>query len=89
MAKYKNILVRKLEEEKTEEKEQERLRKESGIKNKAYTLRERSMKSYLRSVLEGIGYALYMALAFLGVLTVLHPEARSVLIAIVKNIIPH
>lgn len=88
MAKYKNILVRKLEEEKQEEQEQNRLRKESGIENKSYHLQERSIRSYGRDVLRGIGYALYMALAFIGVLAVLHPESRSILFAIIRHMIP-
>lgn len=88
MAKYKNILVRKLEEEKQEEQEQNRLREESGIKNQAYHLQERSIRSYGKDILHGIGYAFYMALAFIGVLTILHPESRSILFAIIRHMIP-
>ena len=88
MAKYKNILVRKLEEEKQEEQEQNRLRKESGIKNQSYHLRERSIQSYGRDIMHGIGYALYMALAFIGVLAVLHPESRNILFTIIRHMIP-
>lgn len=88
MAKYKNILVRKLEEEKQEEQEQNRLRKESGIKNQSYHLRERSIQSYGKDIMHGIGYALCMVLAFIGVLAVLHPESRNILFAIIRHIIP-
>lgn len=49
MGKYKDVLVRKLEQEKKDENEQARLRKETGIKNQAYRLKERSLKSYVKS----------------------------------------
>ena len=88
MGKYKDVLVRKLEQEKRDENEQVRLRKETGIKNKAYRLKERSLRSYVKSALYGVGYILYMGLAFLGILAVLHPESRAILITIIQNIIP-
>ena len=88
MGKYKDVLVRKLEQEEKDENEQARLRKETGIKNRAYQLKERSLQSYAKSALYGAGYALYMGLAFLGILAVLHPESRAILIAIVRNMLP-
>ena len=88
MGKYKDVLVRKLEQEEKDENEQARLRKETGIKNRAYQLKERSLQSYAKSALYGAGYALYMGLAILGVLAVLHPESRAILIAIVRNMLP-
>lgn len=88
MGKYKDVLVRKLEQEEKDENEQARLRKETGIKNQAYRLKERSLRSYVTSALYGAGYVLYMGLAFLGVLAVLHPESRAILITIIRNMLP-
>lgn len=82
MAKYKKVLVRKIDEEKKKDRKQERLRKESGIRNEGYFLRERTWKSYALGLLCHVGYILYAALAFIGIVMVLNPESRFLIMKI-------
>lgn len=82
MAKYKKILVSKLEAEKRKEKKQEQLRKESGITNTDIQLTERSWVSYLLDAGHSVVYFVSVILAFIGIIMVLNPESRNILMQI-------
>ena len=79
MAKYKRILVSKLEAEKRNEKKQEQLRKESGITNTDIQLKERTWISYMLDAGHSVLYFISVILAFIGIIMVLNPESRNIL----------
>ncbi len=82
MAKYKDILVRKIETGKKREKKQEQLRKENGIRDTGYYLKEKTWKSYLMDAVKHVWFLVYAALAFTGAVIVLHPESRHIILQI-------
>ncbi len=80
MGKYMDILEVKRENGRKKEEKQERLRQENGIKDKGYYLREKTWKSYMRDGAQYILYLIYVALAFIGAVMVLHPESRHLVL---------
>ena len=80
MAKYKEILVRKAETEKKEETEQEKLRRESGIRNSGYRLKEKSWAAVLWDATKKACFIAYAVLAFVGAVMMLHPGSRDIII---------
>lgn len=84
MAKYKEILVRKAETGQKREKEQEKLRKESGIRDDGYRLREKSWAAVLMDVVKKAWFVAYAALAFIGAVMLLHPGSRDIILQIFR-----
>ena len=82
MAKYQDILVRRIETEKKREKGQEQLREESGIRDTGYYLKEKSWKSCLKDAVKHVCFLAYAALAFIGAGIVLSPESRHIILQI-------
>lgn len=80
MEKYNNILEARIEDEKKKEKKQEQLREENGIRDTGYYLKEKTWKSYLKDAAKHIGYLVYVAIAFIGAIMVLHPESRHLVL---------
>lgn len=80
MGKYKDILEVKRENGRKKDEKQEQLRQENGIQDTGYYLKERTWKSYLKDVARHVGYLVYVALAFIGAVMVLHPESRHLVL---------
>lgn len=80
MGKYNNILEAKIEDGKKKEAKQEQLRQENGIRDTGYYLKEKTWKSYLKDVARHAWYLVYVALAFIGAVMVLHPESRHLIL---------
>lgn len=84
MAKYKEILVRKAETGEKREKEQEKLRQESGIRDTGYQLKEKSWAAVILDVVKKAWFVAYAALAFIGAVMLLHPESRDIILQIFR-----
>lgn len=80
---YKPILQNKIEIEERKEEQQKALQERVGISDKTVKLKERGAKGYLWLIVKGIGYFIFVAMIFLGIVTILYPETRNLLLEFV------
>ena len=81
MARYKPILMEKIHRAEAEEKKQRELKEELGIiPDDTIIIKKKGISDYLLSVLKGFGYLIYVILVFLGIVTVINPVSRDLLL---------
>lgn len=80
--KYNSILMQFVTEENAKEREQEKLKEESGINGQDIVLKTRSAGDYAVTLLHCIGYAVFIALIFIGLITILNFDSRQVIVEI-------
>lgn len=78
--KYNSILMQSVTEEKAKEREQEKLKEEAGINDQDIVLKTRSARDYAVTLLRCIIYAAFIALIFIGLITVLNFDSRQVIV---------
>ena len=79
MARFRRILMDKVEKERREEIRQEKLKAESGIKEGNFLLTEKGSLDYGKAVFRIAVHITLMILAFVGIMMVLNPESRGIL----------
>ena len=82
MGRFKKRLVLLTEAEEQANRKQETLKKQNGIPEdgNGMQVREKDAKDYLIGFLHGIIYILFTALVFIGLVTLINPGSRSVLL---------
>ncbi|MEH2932176.1 hypothetical protein VSQ48_20180 [Candidatus Ventrimonas sp. KK005] len=80
MARFKPSLMDKVEKEHRQEIKQEKLKAESGIKEEEVLVKEKSGSDYGKAIFRFVVYVVLGMLAFVGIMVVLSPEARGILI---------
>ena len=80
MARFKPSLMDKVEKEQRQEIKQEKLKAESGIKEEEVLVKEKSGSDYGKAVFRLVIDTALAALAFVGILVVLNPESRGMLL---------
>lgn len=83
---YKEILTKKVEEEKREEKKQEKLKEAAGISDSTITVKKNTawiiFKNIIRNILSTVKYVLVA----IGVLTIIEPNMRTAFLSILQKI---
>ncbi len=79
MARFRRILMDKVEKERREEIRQEKLKAESGIKEGDFLVTEKGSSDYGKAVFRIAVHITLMILAFVGIMMVLNPESRGIL----------
>lgn len=79
MARFRRILMNKVEKECQEEIRQEKLKAESGIKEENFLLTEKGSLDYGKAVFRIAVHITLMIPAFVGIMMVLNPESRGIL----------
>lgn len=82
VARFKtDILMSGIRRKEEEEKAQQELKEEYGIMEEAgVTVRKKGLRDYSISALKGIGYLIYVLLVFFGLVTVINPISRQILL---------
>lgn len=82
MARFKPILMEKISRLEQAEQEQRELKQEYGITADDVVVRKKNIKDYAISILKGIGYFIYIILVFLGIVTLINPISRDILLGL-------
>lgn len=82
MARFKPILMEKISRLEQAEQEQRELKQEYGIAADDVVVRKKNIKDYAISILKGIGYFIYIILVFLGIVTLINPISRDILLGL-------
>lgn len=82
MARFKPILMEKISRLEQAEQEQQELKQEYGITADDVVVRKKNIKDYAISILKGIGYFIYIILVFLGIVTLINPISRDILLGL-------
>lgn len=84
---YKTILAAKVEEERKEALQQEKLKEKNGITEKEVVVKKRTGKQFSKAVLIGLLNLIRFALAMVGVLVLIDPTLREAFLQEVLNFI--
>lgn len=89
MGRFKKRLVLLTEAEEQAKKKQETLKKQNGIPEDGNEMqvREKNAKDYLLGFLRGAIYVLFTILVFIGLVTLINPGSRSILLDLFLRII--
>lgn len=82
MARFKPILMEKISRMEQAEQEQRKLKQEYGIAADDVVVRKKNVKDYAISAIKGIGYLAYVILVFLGIVTLVNPISRDILLSL-------
>ena len=76
-----------MEEENASEEKQEELKKESGIDDEEGELhvREKGPFDYIKGFFNGIFYVAFVALIFVGLVTLINPISRGILLELIMG----
>ena len=83
-SRYKPILMARIEAVEKEAAKQKHLREDSGIAEEHLIVVERGIQDYLFLGIKYSGYVIYTILIFFGLLTVLNPASRLLIVNILK-----
>lgn len=74
---YKTILAAKIEEEKKEALQQNKLKKKNGITEKNVVVKKRTGKQFLCTILMGLVNLIRFVFAAIGILAMIEPTLRE------------
>lgn len=82
---YKEILTKKVEEEKREERKQERLKEVAGISDSTVTVKRNTAWIIFKNVIQNLLSIVKYVLVAIGVLTILEPNIRMAFISMLQK----
>lgn len=85
---YKTILAAKVEEERKEALQQEKLKEKNGITGKEVVVKKRTRKQFFKAILMGLLNLIRFTLAMVGVLVLIDPTLREAFFQEILNFIP-
>lgn len=85
MARFKeDILMAGIRQKEEEEEKQRALKEEYGIIEEADVMvMKKGIRDYAASAIKGAGYLIYVLLVFFGLITVINPVSRQILLELV------
>lgn len=89
MRRYKKRLVMLTDEENKAKKKQKTLRKQNGMSEDedGRQVREKNLKDYLVGFIRGIGYLLFTIFIFIGLVTLINPGSRSLILDFILSFV--
>ena len=83
---YKPILMTRIEEEKRRLKENLLLSEEAGVIRSTYDIvvKKKSVSDYIKEISHIVFSVVFLVLVFLGLLVLLNPTSREILLSILK-----
>lgn len=87
MARFKPHLIIKAEEEDAKKEKQEKLKKENQLTDAAKLMvREKGPMDYCKNILSACFYIFFVVLVFIGLVTLISPESRGILLSMLPGI---